>query len=180
MNANKNQVPQRVPPILNEQKSSNENDEEEDSSDEEDDFGGAMMWDDDEAYVPPPQIYVQEQEPLIEVNNMFAEEQRNSLVFSTEDLKQEYHRLKCVSKEWSRKDEADLRKTQTLAPADKAFEPQAVDSRKTLRQERRAINDMGKNLLRLSMDYNGNADGRKQSKNVIASVGNLKTAKMHE
>ena len=113
---------------------------------------------------------------------MFAEEHRNSLVFSTEDLKQDYHRLKLVSKEWSRKDEADLRKTQTLAPTDKALEPQVVDNRKTLRPERKAINDMGKNLLRLSMDYNngGNAESRKQSKHVIASVGNLKTAKMQE
>jgi len=42
---------------------------------------------------------------------VFVDEQRNSLVFSTEELKRDYHMLKFVSKEWSKKEAPDLRKT---------------------------------------------------------------------
>ena len=163
------------------------------SSDEDDDDddleGGVMMWDDDEQYIPPPQALQQllPEQPLRPVNNVFADEQRNSLVFSTEELKLEYHRLKFVSKEWSRKDEADIRKTTanlvgkgvlTLPESDEPYMDQA---RKTMLPEKRAIADLGKNLLRLSLDYNNNGpgDNRKSKKNLIASVGNIKPASMH-
>lgn len=72
-----------------------------------------MVWDDDEQYVPQ----AEPAEPLKPVNNVFADEQRNSLVFSTEDLKNDYHKLKYVSKEWTSKEDRiagnDLRKTTT-------------------------------------------------------------------
>ena len=61
-----------------------------------------MMWDDDEQYLPQP---VPENEaPQLdrpEVAEIFKDEHRNSLVFSTEDLKRDYHMLKYVSKDWS-------------------------------------------------------------------------------
>ena len=74
-------------------------DEEDDSDEYYDEMGGGgmMMWDDDEQYIP-----VQEPvRPITPVNNVFADEQRNSLVFSTEDLKAQYERLGKVSKEFT-------------------------------------------------------------------------------
>ena len=77
--------------------------EEEDSDEEFNEaYGGLMMWDDDEQYLPQP---VPENEaPQLdrpEVAEIFKDEHRNSLVFSTEDLKRDYHMLKYVSKDWS-------------------------------------------------------------------------------
>lgn len=129
--------------------------------------------------IPEPQLRA----PAAAVN-IIADEQRNSLIFSTEELKKEYYRLKVVSKDWTRKEQEDIRKTTNhlvLSSPERHLQGDnaaARDNRKTLLPERKAINDLGKNLLRLSLDYNGQAEsGRKQTA-MIASVGNLKPAQI--
>ena len=50
-------------------------------------------------------------------------------MFSTEELKLEYQRLKFVSKEWTRKDKEDIRKTMNhliLSSPDKSMEQNPV------------------------------------------------------
>jgi hypothetical protein len=42
---------------------------------------------------------------------VFEDDQRNSLLFSTEELKRDYHMLKFVSKDWSKKEAPVIRKT---------------------------------------------------------------------
>lgn len=53
---------------------------------------GLMMWDDDEVFIP--QVNDDNGSPRVQELG-----QRNSLVFSTEDVKEQYHMLLRVSKE---------------------------------------------------------------------------------
>ena len=81
---------------------------------------------------------------------MLAEEQRNSLIFSNEDLLKQYLLLNKLSPS----DINDLRKTtnELFNPADslEASQQDVPVNRLTMTAERRAIDTMGKNLLRLS------------------------------
>ena len=66
-----------------------------------------MAWDDDEDYVPPNNVnfFNDQARPQIFGND----DQFNSLVFSTEELKLQYHMLKFVSKEWTSKQAPEIR-----------------------------------------------------------------------
>lgn len=122
-------------------------DEYDDSSSEEsdDDYGGGvMMWDDDEQFVPQPEHVTQKVETKL-VAAVLAEEQRNSLIFSTDELHKQYQMLK----QWNKKDCDDLRKT-TNALISQGAAGGLGKSQQEVSAERTAIDSVGKNLLRLS------------------------------
>jgi len=111
------------------------------------------MWDDDEQYVPRPEHEVTQR--LLQVApNALGEEQNQSLVFSTEDLKKEYLKLKLVSKEWQRREEPELRKTTNtlLTGSPKKMRGDSELKRQTMVPDKAAIEKLGKNLLRMSLD----------------------------
>jgi hypothetical protein len=55
--------------------------------------GGLMVWDDDEVYIPAAEAHEHGSPRVEEIG------QRNSLVFSTQDAKEQYHMLMRVSKD---------------------------------------------------------------------------------
>ena len=64
---------------------------EEEESDESEEMQCMMMWDDDIA------LNEDESDPHVLVNGGLEEQQRESLLFSTQDLKEQYHQLQYLS-----------------------------------------------------------------------------------
>ena len=157
--------------------------ESEESSEEEEEMEGVMMWDDDEQYVPPVinnPAYFDNERPQIFGND----DGYNSLVFSTEDLKQQYHALRFVSKEWTQQQAPEVRQSlhniKLKKLGSEQFDETDFEERRergvtmgtTLADEQRnMMGKMGENIMRISKTY------KTSNPRVITSQGPMKNTR---